>query len=212
MSRSLLILGASGHSVVATEIAESLGFTNISYCDIHGKQNRFLERNVSCEEPRDYADYFFVAIGDNSKREIAFNAFRLKNPSAIPVTLVHPSSVLAGRLSIGEGSIVMPLCAINGLTSIGKGVIVNTRSSIDHGCTLVDFSSIAPGATLGGNVFVDKRSAISIGSTISHNVKIGKDVVVGGCSLVLKDVEDNVVVYGVPAKLARTRARGDKYL
>lgn len=213
ISRKLLILGCGGHGKVVTEVAEALGYANISYLDRPGSSAReFMGRGILGAEPEDYDDYFFVALGDNAKRERAYNAFCQKNPRAVAVSLVHPSSVVSPRALIGPGSIVMPLCVVNSSTTLGKGVIINTKASVDHDNFLMDFSSCAPGVSLGGNVTVGLRSAISIGASVKHGISIGNDVVVGASSFVSCDVRDCVVAYGVPAKFVRDRKVGEPYL
>jgi len=212
LSKRLLIIGCGGHSKVITDIAEAMGFEDISYLNTLGGSKTFMERDVVHREPEHYRDYFFVAIGDNASRERVFTKFSNDNPNAIPVSLIHPSSIITQRCSIDGGTVVMPLCVVNSSTTIGKGVIVNTRSSIDHDSCLKNFSSLAPGVSMGGNVYLGERSAISIGASVKHGIHIGKDVVVGGASLVLKNVEDNAVVYGIPARFIRERKSGDRYL
>ena len=132
--------------------------------------------------------------------------------NSIPLSLIHPSSIISPRCSIGNGTVIMPLCVINSFSKIGNGVIINTRSSIDHDNCLKSFSSIAPGVSTGGNVYVGERSAVSIGASISHGIKIGSDVVIGASSLVNKNIDNNWVAYGTPVKLIRERKIGDKYL
>ena len=53
---------------------------------------------------------------------------------------------------------------------------------------------------LGGNVSIGQNSWIGIGSVIKQNIRIGSNVVIGAGSVVINDVEDNKIVYGVPAK------------
>lgn len=48
---------------------------------------------------------------------------------------------------------------------------------------------------IGDNVF------IGAGTSINYNVKIGSNVIVGACSLITKDIPDNCVVGGIPAKV-----------
>ena len=208
----LLIIGCGGHSKVVTDVAESQGYSNISYLNIFGCKDSFLGRKVVNHNPSGYEDAFFVAIGDNSVRQRVTSEFLEKNPRAKQSSLIHPTSVVSKDSFIGKGVVVMPLCAINHSTRIGDGVIINTRSSVDHDSNLKDFSSIAPGVSMGGNVWIGERSAVSIGATIKHGVRIGRDVVIGANSLVLSDVEDSCVAYGLPAKKIRERSRGDKYL
>lgn len=56
---------------------------------------------------------------------------------------------------------------------------------------------------IGDNVFIGS------GAYITYNVKIGSNVIIGACSLVNKDIPDNCVVGGVPARIIKTF---DKYL
>ena len=208
----LLIVGCGGHSKVVTDIATSQGYLNISYLNAMGGDERFLGRQVIHYDLSGYEDAFFVAIGDNSVRQRVTADFLAKNPRARLISLIHSSSVVSKNTSIGKGVVVMPLCVINHSTVLGDGVVINTRSSVDHDCTLHDFSSVAPGVSMGGNVWVGERSAVSIGATIKHGVRIGRDVVIGANSLVLSDIEDSCVVYGLPATKIRDRVQGEKYL
>ena len=43
-------------------------------------------------------------------------------------------------------------------------------------------------------------------------VTIGKNTVIGAASLVLKDVPDNVLAFGNPIEIKRTRVNGEKFL
>lgn len=53
---------------------------------------------------------------------------------------------------------------------------------------------------VGNNVFLGSRC------TIMPGIKIGNNVIVGAGSLVTRDIPDNVVVVGVPAKVLKTLA------
>lgn len=48
---------------------------------------------------------------------------------------------------------------------------------------------------IGDNVF------IGAGTSINYNVRIGSNVIIGACSLITKDIPDNCVVAGVPARI-----------
>ncbi len=210
--KNLLIIGCGGHSKVITDIALEMGFTNIFYNDPSIKKDNFLGKPVIRDNVKDYQDYFFVAIGDNFIREkVTFN-FQENNPNSMPAILIHPSSIISENCSLGAGTSVMPLCVINSNSKIGKGVIVNTRSSVDHDNCLMDFSSVAPSVTTGGNVYIGCRSAISIGAVIKNGLEIGSDALIGASSYVNINIPSNYLAYGTPAKIIRRREVGEKYL
>jgi acetyltransferase-like isoleucine patch superfamily enzyme len=106
----------------------------------------------------------------------------------------------------------MPGSVVGPKTDIGQFCILNTRSSIDHHGVMADCSSLAPGVTAGGGVRVGLRSAISIGAIVKHDVIIGNDCVVGAGSYVHANLPDSCVAYGTPARIVRSRNRGDRYL
>jgi acetyltransferase-like isoleucine patch superfamily enzyme len=56
---------------------------------------------------------------------------------------------------------------------------------------------------VGGEVEIGSHSMIGIGAVVSNRVKIGKESVIGGNSFVIKDIPENVVAYGIPAKIIR---------
>ena len=99
---------------------------------------------------------------------------------------IHPAANIAGGVMIDHAT----------------GVVIGETSNIDKNV------SIYQGVTLGGKGFEvgDRhpkiRSGVSIfaSSTILGNIVIGKNSKVAAGSLVLKDVDDNVTVAGIPAK------------
>jgi len=91
-----------------------------------------------------------------------------------------------------------------GLTIFHLGPItINSGVTIGHNCTLY------PGVIIGENKFHDNVPTIgnnvffAAGAKVFGKVKIGNNVVVGPNSVVIKDIPDNCVVSGVPAKIIK---------
>ena len=101
---------------------------------------------------------------------------------------------------------------VNANSDVGDFCIINTNSSLGHDGNMEDFSSLASGVCVGGNFSLGKFSAISLGVTVIENTVIGEHTVVGAGSLVLKDIGSNVVAYGLPAKVVKSRIVGESYL
>ena len=212
IGKKLLIIGCGGHAKVITDIANSSGISDIYYLDTKIEENLFLGKKVIHKDITNYNSNFFVALGDNYLREKVTKDFKKKNPNSINKTLIHPSSTISDSCSIKDGTVVMPLCVINSGSEIGQGVIINTRSSIDHDNLLMNYCSVAPGVVTGGNTKIGYRSAISIGAVIKNGVEIGSDSIIGAASYVNKNIPANIIAYGIPAKIINEREASDKYL
>jgi sugar O-acyltransferase (sialic acid O-acetyltransferase NeuD family) len=101
---------------------------------------------------------------------------------------------------MGDGVMIAANATINPLAEIGRGVICNTSSSIDHECIIGDFTHIAPGAVLCGNVKVGRSTFIGANSVIRQGIIIGNNVTIGAGTVVVKDIPDNSTVIGNPAR------------
>lgn len=62
IDRELIILGCGGHSKVVTEVAEEIGFKNISYFDKFYKNREFLGRTVINSVLENYTGYFLLPL------------------------------------------------------------------------------------------------------------------------------------------------------
>ena len=115
-------------------------------------------------------------------------------------TIIHPSAIIGQYTSIKTGSIICPGVIITCDIHIGFHTIINNNSSISHDCKIGNFVTIAPGTKIGGKVNIGDGTCIGIGSTISDRIKIGENSFIGAGSVVVKDIPDNVLAFGVPAK------------
>jgi sugar O-acyltransferase (sialic acid O-acetyltransferase NeuD family) len=158
------------------------------------------------------ADVFVVAIGDNATRGAVLERAAAAAAHLEPATIVHPSAVIGHEATVGPGSILLAGCVVGNGTRVGRGALLGIRSSIDHDGVLGDHASLGPGATTGGTVRIGSTTAIGLGADVIHGVTIGADTVVGAGALVLQDLPDRVVAYGVPARVARSRQPGEPYL
>ncbi len=206
----LLILGAGGHGNVVAEAAlESENFKKISFLDDKFKEP-FATNKISIKEIigsfKDFKNneiansykYAFVALGDSKKR-LSIISELINFDYLIPV-IRHPSSWISRYSKIGYGSVLLSNSNLQTNSVIGKGVIINTNSVVDHDVHVGDGVHICPGVNIAGNVRVGKNSWIGIGSSILNGISIGSNVTIGAGSVVTKDIPDNVIAKGVPAK------------
>ena len=116
-------------------------------------------------------------------------------------------------VEIQKGAKIGKNCKISSHTFICEGVTIEDNVFVGHNVTFINDKY--PRATnRNGNLQTDEdwvcvptlvKEGASIGSssTILCGVTIGKNAIIGAGSVVTKDVPDNMVVAGVPAKIMK---------
>lgn len=200
--KRIALIGAGGHGRVVADIAEALGYDEITFYDQNWPQQKTnLHWPVAGRDlPHVLAagTVVFVSIGQGPVR-LALLRQMMALGITVP-TLVHPASVVSPHARIGSGTVVMAGAVINAGAHLGQGCIVNTSASVDHDCVIADGVHISPGAHLAGGVKVGEASWIGIGSAVIELRNIGSRAMVAAGSVVTTDVADDTTVYGVPAR------------
>jgi sugar O-acyltransferase (sialic acid O-acetyltransferase NeuD family) len=221
MKSKIVIIGSHGHAKVIIDIVEKQNlFSIVGLVD----SNRAVGENILGYPIIGNEDDLhslitahniegcIIAVGDNWKRKLVLDKLNLKTNILEFVTAIHPSAQIGKNVTIGNGSIIMAGVIINSEANIGKFTIINTKASVGHDCFLGDFASLAPNATLGGNVRIGNFSAISMSATLIHSITVGEHSVIGAGSVVLNNIDNLKLSFGVPAKIVRERIIGEKYL
>lgn len=196
---NLIIIGAGGHGSVVKDIA----VLNEKYDEILFLDDSDNTLNLTMGKTNTYEKYidnseFFVAIGNNLIREKKQNML-IDNGARI-ATLIHPKSIIAKNIAIGQGTVVMAGAILNPCVNIGDGVIINTSSSVDHESIIGSFTHIAVGTHIAGAVKIDEKVFVGAGVTIINNINICSDCTIGAGAVVVKDIEEVGTYIGVPAK------------
>jgi len=209
-SGALLIYGASGHGKVVADVAQAAGWRVIGFADGDPAKRgtRLLAFETRAIGPAEAASLsklekarFVVAIGDNRARKKIFD--ELLAAGLEPAAVAHPRACVAPSATVGPGTVVMAGAVINPEARIGSDVIINTGATIDHDDVIADHVHIGPGAHLGGTVQVGEGTHVGIGATVKNNVTLGAWSILGAGSVLVGPLEDGVVAYGVPARVAR---------
>ena len=80
------------------------------------------------------------------------------------------------------------------------GVVIEDGVQIGSHCSIYSVSTIDD---KNGKVYLKENCKIGSHSTILPGVTIGKNAIIGANSLVIRDIADNVLAFGVPAKVIR---------
>jgi sugar O-acyltransferase (sialic acid O-acetyltransferase NeuD family) len=218
---NIVIIGASGHAKVVIDVIEHHGLYRIAgLIDdfkpagqmVYGYTILGPSKNLAETVKNLHLYGGFIAVGDNWTRQKVVKQVNTLLPDFIFINAIHPGAILGRGASIGRGSVVMAGAVVNSDSNVGDFCIINTNASLDHDGLMEDFSSLAPGVITGGNVHIGSFSAVGLGAGILEGRKVGKQTVVGAGALVVKDLPDFCVAYGIQARVIRSRKEGEHYL
>ena len=116
-------------------------------------------------------------------------------------------------VEIQKGASIGKNCKISSHTFICEGVHIGDGVFVGHNVTFINDKyprSVNPDGSMQTEedwklveTFVKKGASIGSSSTIMCGVTIGENSIVGAGAVVTKDVPDNTVVAGVPAKVIK---------
>jgi acetyltransferase EpsM len=118
-------------------------------------------------------------------------------------TPVHPSAIISTKSTVGEGTIVSPGVIVAAFTHVGRHVLVNRGALLGHDAEIGDYVTVGPGANIAGFSRIGESTYIGMGAMILDQVKVGAHSVVGAGSVVHRDVPDNVMIAGRPARIIK---------
>jgi len=211
--KKIILIGGGGHCKVVISILNKLdNFEIVGIVDNY-KSESFINgiKIIGTDDNlRDIyqsgINYALITVGstkDNTKRYTLFNMAR-EIGYKFPV-IVSPEAIIDESVKIGEGTVIMPGSIINIDSSIGKNCIINSGAIIEHDCKIGNHCHVAPGVHISGEANIGELSFLGIGVTIIQGIKTGKNVTIGAGSVVIKDIPDNVIAVGNPAKIINNK-------
>ena len=213
MTAKIVLLGGGSHCRVVLDVLEGLGSYEVcDITDLHEKLGTSVYKewkitllDSDLENLHSEVGYAFVSHGENLDRRKSLYGLAKRIGYSLPV-LTSPHAYVSTDVQLGEGTLVMHRATVNTSASIGANVIVNTGAIVEHDCRIGNHSHIAPGAVLCGGVQVGEMTLVGANSVIIPGLRVGRNVTIGaGSVVVVKDVPDDVVVVGNPARILRSR-------
>lgn len=203
----IYILGAGGMARETLDIYKFsksnnnvLGFIEENCKRVNSKIHDKIVFDASIIDNLPKDSIFIGAIG-SSKRKRWIEEIKQKGFDFD--TLIHPLAIIGTNVSIDEGSIICATVVLTCDIKIGKHSIINVNTTVNHDCVIGDFVTICPSVNIAGNVTIANNCWVGIGATIINGISIGSGSFIGAGAVVTKDIPDNVLAVGVPAKPVR---------
>lgn len=138
----------------------------------------------------------YLGIGDPrtiSKVVDKFNGYSFPN-------LIHASVVKDSSIMMGKGNIFTAGCILTVDIRIGSYNIFNLNTTVGHDTTIGNCNVFNPGANISGSVKIGNRNLFGTNSTLLQGLSVGDNSIIGASTLINKNVDNNLVVVGVPGK------------
>jgi len=208
----MLIVGAKGFAKEVLQIFHDRNFVEkiAFYDDVNDAISGLLFNEFPILKSEEEVVAFFKTHGNEFTIGIGAPLLRYKlykkfiHLGGNLASSISPSAQIGNYdVSIGIGSNVLSQAILSNSTRIGVGCILYYNVVITHDCVVEDFVELAPNVILLGRCRIGKFTQIGANATILPDVIIGKNVIIGAGSVVTKDIPDNSMAVGIPAKVIK---------
>lgn len=197
LTERLHIVGAGGHAKVIIELAKDLKREIKGVYDKDSTKfgTKILGIPIEDQSKLKNCNLRVLAVGNNYiRKSITHSDHRY-------ATLIHPKATISKTAQIANGSVIFANAIIQSMSEVGKHVIINTGTQIDHDCVIEDYCHIAPGTTICGDVRVGESTFVCAGCTVIPQVSIEKENIIAAGATVNNDIKLTKTLWaGIPAK------------
>lgn len=145
---------------------------------------------------------FVLGIG-NPKARYTLSKNMIELGGILNTVIVSSVEIGNYGVEIGFGVNIMSGTIITNDIKIYDGTLINLNCTIGHDSIIGQFCELSPGVHISGHVQIGDFTSIGTGAVIIPKIKIGKNCIIGAGSVVNRDIPDNSVAVGVPAKVIK---------
>lgn len=165
----------------------------------------------------DYSDVVNL-INNNKDKITSYDLENDRRNSAIPLldltninARIEPGALIRDQVTIGDNAVIMMGAVINIGAKVGSRSMIDMNAVLGARAEVGINSHVGAGAILAGvleppsasPVIVGDNCLIGANAVVLEGVKVGNGAIVAAGSIVTKDVPENAVVAGVPARILK---------
>jgi len=185
-----LILGAGGFGFAVREALQLAAAP--SHHEVHFLDDNLTPKDISpkidivgrfmdLQKVAHSYDNALVALGRNELRQAQMEAIqRIGIPLA---TAIHPSAVISPLACIEAGSIIMSASVVSINCRIGRGVIINAGTILDHNAIIEDWAHLGVGCRISGGVHIGRSSMLYAGCVVGYGVNMEANTIAAAGSV-----------------------------
>ena len=208
----MLIVGAKGFAKEVLEVLNQLDDIKglVFYDDINKDMPSHLYSKFPILKTLEEAEHYFkfedvrftIGIGNPVLRKQLYDTFSLMG--GVFESTISPKAIIGSFGNYIEiGCNIMSGSVLTNDVQIGIGSLINLNCTIGHDSIIGDFVEMSPVVHISGNCQISSYTSIGTNATILPRISVGKNVIVGAGAVVTKNISDNCMVAGVPAKIIK---------
>lgn len=217
MCRKIFVFGAGAHGRIVADILVRAASASVAFvddtpslqgCVVNGIPiaGTFTDVTTIASTFPEETGGIVIALGNPVARLAV--ARRAADSGWTFVNAIHPASTIASTVELGTGNMISAGAIINANARIADHVIVNTAAVVEHDAAIEDGATICPCACIGSRSTVGPGAFIGSAAVVLPRVRIGRGAIVAAGSIVTKDVAEQSLVMGIPARVTAQISEG----
>ena len=142
-----------------------------------------------------------IAVGEPSVREILYK--RVKEHDISLATVIHPQIYIDETTKIGDGVVICEGVTITCDVTIGDNSYIQPHAVIGHDISIGMHTVISANCHIGGTNKIGNRVYMGFLSGTKEHLTIGNDVICSAGAIVFRDMPDEVIAVGNPARIMK---------
>lgn len=148
---------------------------------------------------------FVIANGEPAARKALYD--KVKAAGYNLATITSPSAWVYPGSTLGEGCIVWDSIISTDVT-VAENVLIGTKVSIGHGVRIGAHCMVSAQCFIGGESKLEEQIYVAPGALIKDRVHIKEKAIVSLGAVILRNVKENAIMVGNPAKEIGTNTEG----
>lgn len=205
------IYGAGGLGREVYELANVINSNNNRWDEIF-----FIDDGVVINNPRNVLIINFlnlkdkfnledvevcIAIGEPYIRKVLFD--KLIDSNIVITTIIHPEVYIPKSTIIGKGTIINKFTSISCDSVIGENVYLHPIVCVGHDSNIGNHAIISSYVDVAGDCIVGECAFLAINVIMKQGTIIGSNSIVGLASVVHRDIKNDVIALGNPARVMK---------
>lgn len=206
--KKLVIIGSGGLAKEISYLVEEINKKKKIW-DLLG----YIDKNTSTENGNFHVihdDYWLLnvdteinivlGIGSPVIKKKLIDKLRV-NPKIKYPNLIHPLAIGDWEnIRLGKGNVITAGANFTTDIYVGDFNLFNLNLTVGHDTKIGDFNVFNPSVNISGNVTIMSKVLVGTGAQILERLSIESNVIIGAGAVVSKNIEEEGVYVGIPAK------------